>query len=198
MYALFSIAAVPAKYWEDLKPEDFGYEAIATSSRDEEFREAGACAEPVLSLSAIVTAAFDTGGDMSNTFTEIQPPEWMLNLFKSIDALDLSAGSGFEIFDDHIVMQFGPSGATGIEDVKKFFVKLDEPFITKHLVDRVFQYGNAYFMQGSAELRRKNDPSGPMLSAAPLFNILWMNDAGKIIRYVVDFDPEAAAKSGAF
>jgi hypothetical protein len=62
----------------------------------------------------------------------------------------------------------------------------------------VFQYGNAYFMQGSAQLRKKDDPTGPMLSAAPLFNILWMNDAGKIIRYVVDFDPEAAAKSGVF
>jgi hypothetical protein len=135
---------------------------------------------------------------MSDSFREIDPPAWMLKLFASIDALDMSEGSGFEIFDDNIVMQFGPTGATGIEDVKKFFVKLDEPFITKHLVDRVFQYGNAYFMQGSAQLRKKDDPTGPMLSAAPLFNILWMNDAGKIIRYVVDFDPEAAAKSGVF
>jgi hypothetical protein len=135
---------------------------------------------------------------MSDSFKEIDPPAWMLKLFASIDALDMSEGSGFEIFGDNIVMQFGPKGATGIEDVKKFFVKLDEPFITKHLVDRVFQYGKAYFMQGSAQLRKKDDPSGPMLSAAPLFNILWMNDAGKIIRYVVDFDPEAAAKSGAF
>jgi hypothetical protein len=135
---------------------------------------------------------------MSDSFKEIDPPAWMLKLFASIDALDMSEGSGFEIFDDNIVMQFGPSGAKGIEDVKKFFVKLDEPFITKHLVDRVFQYGNAYFMQGSAQLRKKDDPSGPMLSAAPLFNILWMNDAGKIVRYVVDFDPAAAAKSGAF
>jgi hypothetical protein len=135
---------------------------------------------------------------MSDSFKEIDPPAWMLKLFASIDALEMSEGSGFEIFDDNIVMQFGPTGATGIEDVKKFFVKLDEPFITKHLVNRVFQYGNAYFMQGSAQLRKKDDPTGPMLSAAPLFNILWMNDAGKIIRYVVDFDPEAAAKSGAF
>ncbi|MGD9295709.1 MAG: hypothetical protein PVI41_12580 [Roseobacter sp.] len=135
---------------------------------------------------------------MSDSFREIDPPAWMLKLFASIDALDMSEGSGFEIFDDNIVMQFGPTGATGIEDVKKFFVKLDEPFITKHLVDRVFQYGNAYFMQGSAQLRKKDDPTGPMLSAAPLFNILWLNGEGKIIRYVVDFDPEAAAKSGAF
>jgi hypothetical protein len=37
-----------------------------------------------------------------------------------------------------------------------------------------------------------------MLSAAPLFNILWMNDSGKITRYVVDFDPQAAAKSNLF
>ena len=133
-----------------------------------------------------------------DTFKEIEPPAWMIKLFKAIDSLDMAPGSGFEIFDDKIVMQFGPSGATGIENVRQFFVRLDEPFITKHLVDRVFQYGNAYFMQGSAQLRKKDDPSGSLLSAAPLFNILWMNTHGKIIRYVVDFNPEAAAKAGVF
>jgi hypothetical protein len=135
---------------------------------------------------------------MSSSLTKIDTPQWMLDLFKAIDTLDMSEGSGFKIFADDIVMQFGPAKATGIEDVKKFFVKLDEPFITKHLVDQVFQYGNAYFMQGSAVLHKKSDPSGPELTAAPLFNLLWMNDEGKVIRYVVDFDPKAAADSGVF
>ena len=48
--------------------------------------------------------------------------------------------------------------AYGIEDVKKFFVELDVPFITQHFVDAVYQYGNSYFMQGSASLRKKGDP----------------------------------------
>ena len=135
---------------------------------------------------------------MPESFTEIDPPAWMLELFRSIDTLDMSEGAGFKIFDNNIDMQFGPSCVKGIENVKKFFIKLDEPIITKHIVDHVFKFGNAYFMQGSAQLRKKDDPSGPMLTAAPVFNIFWMNDDGKIIRYVVDFDPEAAASAGVF
>ena len=122
----------------------------------------------------------------------------MLDLFKGIDTLDSSDASGFSIFADDIVMQFGPKTVHGIEDVKKWFVKLDEPFITRHLVDRTFRYGNAYFMQGSAQLRKKDDPSGEMLHAAPLFNLLWLNGDGKVMRYVVDFPPQAAAASDAF
>jgi hypothetical protein len=130
--------------------------------------------------------------------TEIETPEWMLDLFAAIDSLDMSGTSGINILDENIVMQFGPKTVHGLEDVKKFFVKLDEPFITKHLVDRVFQFGDAYLMQGSAKLRRKDDPSGQTLSAAPLFNLLWFNKDGKVMRYVVDFPPQAAAASGVF
>jgi hypothetical protein len=69
---------------------------------------------------------------------------------------------------------------------------------SKHIVDRVFNYGNAYLMQGSAKLRKKGDASGATITAAPLFNLLWFNDDGKIMRYVVDFPPQAAAASDVF
>jgi hypothetical protein len=135
---------------------------------------------------------------MTEKLTEIDTPAWMLELFKAIDALDFDPNGGFKIFADDVHMQFGPKTVHGIEEVKKFFTKLDAPFITKHLVDRVFRFGTAYVMQGSAVLRKKDDPDGPELSAAPLFNILWLNEDGKLIRYVVDFDPRAAAKSDLF
>ena len=135
---------------------------------------------------------------MTDKLTEIETPQWMLDLFKAIDSLDMSAASGINILDQNIVMQFGPKTVHGLEDVKKFFVKLDEPFITRHLVARVFRFGDAYLMQGSAELRKKSDPSGPTISAAPLFNLLWFNEKGKVMRYVVDFPPQAAAQSDAF
>jgi hypothetical protein len=135
---------------------------------------------------------------VSDKLTEIETPQWMLDLFKAIDSLDMSAASGINILDQNIVMQFGPKTVHGLEDVKKFFVKLDEHFITKHLVARVFRFGDAYLMQGSAELRKKSDPSGPTISAAPLFNLLWFNEKGKVMRYVVDFPPQAAAQSDAF
>jgi hypothetical protein len=120
----------------------------------------------------------------------------MLDLFKSIDDLDTSEDSGFRIFADDIVLQFGPKTTRGLEDVKKFFIALDAPLITKHYVDVVYQYGNAYFMQGSASLRKKGAPEGDEMRAAPLFNLLWFNDEGKVIRYVVDFPPEAAKAAG--
>lgn len=132
---------------------------------------------------------------MTETFKKIDTPSWMLELFKSIDELDTSETSGFRIFADDIVMQFGPKTVHGLDEVKKFFVALDAPFITKHLVAQVFQYDRAYFMQGSAVLRKKGDPPEKGFEAAPLFNLLWFNADGKVIRYVVDFPPEAAASA---
>jgi hypothetical protein len=135
---------------------------------------------------------------MTVEMKEVEAPKWMLELFKSIDDLDMSDASGFRIFAKDICLQFGPKTVHGIEDVKKWFVKLDEPFITQHKVAHVYQFGRAYFMQGSAVMRKKGDAPDKSFEAAPLFNLLWFNEDGKIIRYVVDFPPEAAAASDAF
>jgi hypothetical protein len=133
---------------------------------------------------------------MPDNFEKIETPQWMLELFKSIDELNTAEDSGFRIFADDITLQFGPKTAHGIEAVKQFFVELDAPFITRHFVDVVYQYGNAFFMQGSASLRKKGDPPEKSFQAAPLFNLLWFNDEDKVIRYVVDFPPEAAKAAG--
>ena len=135
---------------------------------------------------------------MADQLKKIDTPQWMLDLFKAIDTLELSADGGFSIFADDVTLQFGPKTVHGIEDVKKWFVKLDEPFITQHKVANVFQFGRAYFMQGSAVMRKKGDAADKSFEAAPLFNLLWFNEDGKIIRYVVDFPPEATAASDAF
>ena len=133
---------------------------------------------------------------MADHLEKIETPQWMLDLFKAIDTLELSPDGGFSIFADDVTLQFGPKTTHGIEGVKKFFIELDAPFITQHFVDVVYQYGNAYFMQGSASLRKKGDPPEKSFQAAPLFNLLWFNDAGKVIRYVVDFPPDAAKSAG--
>ena len=133
---------------------------------------------------------------MADHFQQIDTPAWMLELFKSIDDLSLSEDGGFRIFADDITLQFGPKAAQGIKAVKQFFKELDEPLITQHFVDVVYQYGNAFFMQGSASLRKKGDPPEKSFQAAPLFNLLWFNDEGKVIRYVVEFPPEAAKDAG--
>lgn len=135
---------------------------------------------------------------MTDALTKIDTPKWMLDLFKAIDTLEMSADGPFSIFDDNVTLQFGPKTVQGIEDVKKWFVKLDEPFITEHKVAAVFQFGRAYFMQGSAILREKGSAPDTAFEAAPLFNLMWFNEDGKIIRYVVDFPPEATAETDAF
>ncbi|WP_296900708.1 hypothetical protein, partial [Thiohalocapsa sp.] len=68
--------------------------------------------------------------------------------------------------------------------------------VTRRVLDCGYQDGNAYFMQGSASLRKKAEPPEKSFQAAPLFNLLWFNDEGKVIRYVVDFPPEAAKSAG--
>jgi hypothetical protein len=108
----------------------------------------------------------------------------------------VSKDSGFRIFADDVTLQFGSKTAQGIEDVKKFFVELDAPYITQHFVDVVYQYDNAFFMQGSASLRKKGDPPEKTFRGEPLFNLLWFNEEGKVIRYVVDFPPDAGKKAG--
>ena len=133
---------------------------------------------------------------MTDHFTKIDTPQWMLELFKSIDVLNTAEDSGFRVFADDVTLQFGPRTTHGIEDVKKFFIELDAPFITQHFVDVVYQYGNAYFMQGSASLRKKDDSPEKSFQAAPLFNLLWFNGDGKVVRYVVDFPPDAAKSAG--
>lgn len=133
---------------------------------------------------------------MNGELTQIEAPDWLLRLFKSIDELDFSEGSGFEIFADDIVMQFGPETLNGIEAVRAFFIKLDAPFITKHIVDKAFQIGRTFMMQGKASLRKKDDLTGNTFQVSPLFNLLWFDENGKVIRYVVDFPPDAAEASG--
>jgi hypothetical protein len=96
-------------------------------------------------------------------------------------------------------MEFANNVVNGIEQVKQFFVKLDAPYDTVHNVTGVWQIGNAFIMQGSADLRKKGAPPETAVHVSPLFNVIWLDDLGKISRYVVTMSPQAehaAAKSG--
>jgi hypothetical protein len=63
-------------------------------------------------------------------------------------------------------------------------------------VNVVYQYETAYLTKGNALLRKREDPLEKSFQAAPVFNLLWFNTEGKIIRYIVDFPPEAAKSVG--
>jgi hypothetical protein len=81
----------------------------------------------------------------------VATPQWMLDLFPAITALDLSPTSGFALFADNVAMKFGSELVKGIAAVQKCFVKLDAPFETLHHVTGVWQVGNAVVRQGSAD-----------------------------------------------
>jgi len=121
----------------------------------------------------------------------VATPHWMIDLFKAIDALDMSPTSGFAIFADDIEMMFGSNLVKGIAEVKEFFVKLDAPFETVHNVTGVWQAGNAFVMRGSADLRKKGSAPETTIHVSPLFNVIWLNERGKVVRYVVTVSPDA-------
>jgi hypothetical protein len=122
---------------------------------------------------------------------KIETPGWMLDLFKAIDALDFSENGGFSLFTEDLDLVFGTNHVTGIDNVKAFFKKLDGPYSTVHHVKAVFQTGSAYLMQGSAELQSKTDKNAEPIFVEPLFNLLYLNDKGKVTSYVVSAPPEA-------
>ena len=129
---------------------------------------------------------------MHDEIQKIETPQWMLDLFKAIDALDFSENAGFSLFTKDVDLVFGPEHVAGIDNVKAFFKKLDEPYSTVHHVKAVFQTGNAYFIQGSAELQSNTDKNAEPIFVEPLFNLLYLNDKGKVNSYVVSVPPEAA------
>jgi hypothetical protein len=121
----------------------------------------------------------------------VETPQWMLDLFKAIDTLDMSPTSGFAVFADDIEMMFGDALVKGIADAKQFFVKLDAPFKTVHNVRAVWRIGNAFVMQGSADMLKKGAAPETTFHMSPLFNVLWLDEHGKVAQYVVTFPPDA-------
>jgi len=138
---------------------------------------------------------------MDQTMKAVPTPQWMINFFKAIDTLDTSAKSGFQNFyDADVDAAVGPQVLKGVDSIKKFLVDLDEPFVTVHNVTSVSQVGNAFVMLGSADLTKKGAPPASMLHVAPLINVFWLNDKGKIARWVVTFPKgmEEGAAAGVF
>jgi len=126
---------------------------------------------------------------------KVEPPRWMVGLFKAIDELDFSPSSGFNIMTDDIQMNFVNQQLRGIENVKAFFNKLDGPMITHHYITTVLKTGNCYIMKGTATLRKKGESEDHKMNLDPLMNILWLNEEGKVARYIVDVPPSISSKA---
>jgi hypothetical protein len=127
---------------------------------------------------------------------KVEAPQWMVDLFKAIDELDFSPSSGFKIMTDDIQMNFVNQQLRGIDNVKAFFNKLDAGMITKHYITTVLKAGDCYIMKGTATLRKKGQSEDHNMNLDPLMNILWLNEEGKVARYIVDVPPSISTKAG--
>jgi hypothetical protein len=126
---------------------------------------------------------------MKQPMKAIATPQWMLDFFKAVDALDKDAFARFLAADIHEV--FGEQVEHGVDGVTKFLFALDEDFVTKHHVNAVWQIGNAFVMHGDVDLTKKGAPPETKTNLAPLINVFWLNEQGKIASHVVTFPPGA-------
>jgi hypothetical protein len=125
----------------------------------------------------------------------VETPQWMLNLFKSIDALDMSESGGLSCFAENIEMHFGSNQVHGLDAVKEYFLQFDAPFKTVHHVTGVWQLDNMFLLQGSADIKKADDPSGKAVHVWML-NIYWLDEHGKVELYIVTFPPAIARAAG--
>jgi hypothetical protein len=123
---------------------------------------------------------------MDKVWTTVPTPQWMLDLFKAIDALDTSDTTGYQnYFAEDVDAAFGTRVINGREAVKKFLIELDQPFDTKHLVTAIQQVDNCLVVLCSADLTPKGVPGAKTTHVAPLVDIFWLDAKGKIARWVV-------------
>jgi hypothetical protein len=134
---------------------------------------------------------------MDTTWKSVPTPQWMLDLFKAIDALDTSDQSGYQnYFAEDVDAAFGTRVMNGREAVKQFLIELDKPFITKHLVTSIMQVDNCLAVLCSADMTPAGKPGAPMTHVAPLIDIFWLDAKGKIARWVVTM-PKGIEKGAA-
>ena len=120
---------------------------------------------------------------------EINNPEWLEHLMKSVDNLDFSKKSAFELFDESSNMIFSGSVVFSKENVIDFFKKLDGKLKTKHIITKVWNDNNYYYMQGVVSIIKENGDN----IKTPFFNHIWMKESinKKIIeQYVVVLPPK--------
>jgi hypothetical protein len=128
-------------------------------------------------------------GTMDQTMKPVATPQFMLDFFSSVDALDTPRFKRLLAADMHEV--FGEQVVHGVDDIAKAFYALDADFVTKHNVTAVWQVGNAFVMHGSCDLTKKGAGPEATTHLAPLINVFWLNDQGKIASHVVTFPPAA-------
>ncbi|NUR03921.1 MAG: nuclear transport factor 2 family protein [Streptomyces sp.] len=110
---------------------------------------------------------------MANTAHATTAPEWVLKFMDAIDTLEF--GEGFAPLTEDTDMFFGTAHIHGVEAIKAFFVKIDEPLIITHEVLEFWTAGDGVrLVRGEATMAKKSEPD--RVVRAPFVHIFYLAD----------------------
>jgi hypothetical protein len=100
-------------------------------------------------------------------------PEWILKFMDAIDTLSFE--EGFAPLTEDADMFFGTAHIRGVEDIKAFFVKIDEPLNIAHEVLEFWVADNGVrILRGESTMARKSEPDHVL--RAPFTHIFYLAD----------------------
>ncbi|GAA2349842.1 nuclear transport factor 2 family protein [Streptomyces violaceusniger] len=110
---------------------------------------------------------------MADTARATPAPEWVLKFMDAIDTLEF--GEGFAPLTEDTDMFFGTAHIHGVEAIKAFFVKIDEPLIITHEVLEFWTAGDGVrLLRGEATMAKKSEPD--RMVRAPFVHIFYLAD----------------------
>ncbi|MFF1699031.1 nuclear transport factor 2 family protein [Streptomyces sp. NPDC058257] len=110
---------------------------------------------------------------MTNTAQATTAPEWALKFMDAIDTLEFD--EGFAPLTENTDMFFGTEHIHGVEAIKAFFVKIDEPLIINHEILEFWTAGDGVrLLRGEATMAKKTEPD--RVVRAPFMHIFYLAD----------------------
>ncbi|HEY5833246.1 nuclear transport factor 2 family protein [Streptomyces sp.] len=109
---------------------------------------------------------------MTHEMTPAVTPDWILQIMREIDSLEFGAGFGHMTEDTE--MFFGTEHVRGVEAIKAFFVKIDEPLNVTHEVLEFWTADEVRLLRGEAAMARKTEPQ--RVVRAPFIHIYYVDD----------------------
>ncbi|MGW7616398.1 nuclear transport factor 2 family protein [Streptomyces antimycoticus] len=109
---------------------------------------------------------------MENNARATAVPGWVLKFMDAIDTLEF--GEGFAPLTEDTDMFFGTAHLHGVDAIKAFFVKIDEPLIITHEILEFWSAGDGVrLLRGEATMAKKSDPD--QVVRAPFMHIFYLD-----------------------
>ncbi|MEU9060851.1 nuclear transport factor 2 family protein [Streptomyces sp. NPDC048430] len=109
---------------------------------------------------------------MENNAQATAVPGWVLKFMYAIDTLEF--GEGFAPLTEDTDMFFGTEHLHGVDAIKAFFIKIDEPLIITHEVLEFWAAGDGVrLLRGEATMAKKSSPD--QVVRAPFMHIFYLD-----------------------